>query len=485
MPDPHLDITASLPAWNRLNNVDLIDVIPKEIPQSGFGFVAARALSRAEEALDSPALARIPRGLVLSKEAVDDHAKVDGHFRVLLDAVGRKSTRGDACLFLLVQKVLASHPQSGLVSTPWTEYVKFLPREVPVPTMWSEQERELLQGTSLELAVGAKIQALTSEFEALREKSSDLPFWHAIFWDTNNVSLADWFLVDAWYRSRSLELPSAGVSMVPVLDLANHAPAPSAYYEESARREGDVELLLRPGSTLAAGDEVTISYGAGKSGAEMLFSYGFIDPARSTDTVALPLAPLEDDPLGKAKVHSFGGPRTVELTRTSGGAVAWTSPFAWLACLNEEDGLAFAILQDVGGGRDLGVFWQDSDVTARADDWETLVRDHPQYNIFRLRVVAVLEARVASQLERMQTIEGDPRDAPPGQSHSIHTGCLDAATTLREQEASVLQAAARALEAERGELLADDSVLAYLGSMEISQNEQVEETASNDSDDFS
>ncbi|CRK34350.1 hypothetical protein BN1723_004025 [Verticillium longisporum] len=206
-------------------------------------------------------------------------------------------------------------------------------------------------------------------------------------------------------------------------------------------------------------------------------------PDPSLESPSRPVS--EDDPLGKAKVHSFGGPRTVELTRTSGGAVAWQSPFAWLACLNEEDGLAFAILQDVGGGRDLGVFWQDSDVTARADDWETLVRDHPQYKIFRLRVVAVLEDRVASQLERMQTMEVDPRDAPLGESHIIHTGCLDAATTLREQEASVLQAAARALEAERGDLLADDSVLAYLGSMEISQNEQVEETASNDSDDFS
>ncbi|KAM0273935.1 hypothetical protein ACHAQH_008106 [Verticillium albo-atrum] len=425
MPAPHLDIASSLPAWNRLNNVDLIDVTPKEIPQSGFGFVADRNLSCEEETFDTPTLARIPRALILSKEAVDDHAKVDGHFRALLDAVGRK------------------------------------------------------------LAVNAKTQALNSEFEELREKSSEIPFWNAVFWDNEVVSLADWFLVDAWYRSRSLELPSAGVSMVPVLDLANHAPAANAYYEESEKRESDVELLLRPGSAVSAGDEVTISYGAGKSGAEMLFSYGFIDPSRSTDTVALPLTPLDDDPLGKAKVHCFSGPRTVELTRTSGSAATWESPFAWLMCLNEEDGLAFAILQEVGGGRDLGVLWQDEDVTARANDWETLVTDHPLYKIFRLRVVAVLEDRVAHQLERMQAGVVNLRDEPLGESLIVHTGCVEAATTLREQEASVLEAAVRALEAEKNELLADDSVLAYLGSMEISQNEQVEQTASNGSDDFS
>ncbi|KAM0333435.1 hypothetical protein ACHAQA_002096 [Verticillium albo-atrum] len=463
MQDPHLDITASLPAWNHFNDVDLIDVTPKETPQSGFGFVAGRSLSRVEDTSDVPTLARIPRKLILSKETVEDHAKVDGHFRALLDAVGRKS---------------------GIVSTPWTEYVKFLPRDVPVPTLWTAQERELLQGTTLELAVDVKVQALTSEFEELHEKSSYIPFWNDILWESNAISLTDWVLVDAWYRSRSLELPSAGTSMVPVLDLANHAETPNAYYEENEQRSADVELLLRPGSAISAGDEVTISYGAGKSGAEMLFSYGFIDPARSTDSVTLPLTPLADDPLGKAKVYSFEGPRTVELSRTSGSAVTWKSPFAWLLCLNEEDGLAFAILQEVGGGRDLNVFWQDEEVTARANDWETLVSYHPQYKIFRLRVVAVLEDRVTSQLERMQA-GADLRDEPLGESQIIHTGCVDAARTLRDQEASVLEAAARALEEEKAELLADESVLAYLGSMEISRNEQAEETASNSSDEFS
>lgn len=32
----------------------------------------------------------------------------------------------------------------------WTSYVKFLPAEVPLPTLWKEDDRDALSGTSLE-----------------------------------------------------------------------------------------------------------------------------------------------------------------------------------------------------------------------------------------------------------------------------------------------------------------------------------------------
>lgn len=58
-------------------------------------------------------------------------------------------------IYLLTHLILSSRGVSsarGPASTPWTEYLKFLPRDVPVPTMWSEVERALLQGTSLEVS---------------------------------------------------------------------------------------------------------------------------------------------------------------------------------------------------------------------------------------------------------------------------------------------------------------------------------------------
>lgn len=39
------------------------------------------------------------------------------------------------------------------VSNPWTEYVKMLPSNVPVPTAWTEDQRTLLAGTSLEVSL--------------------------------------------------------------------------------------------------------------------------------------------------------------------------------------------------------------------------------------------------------------------------------------------------------------------------------------------
>lgn len=87
----HLDVETALPAWNRFNNVQLIDVTPRDIPGCGVGFVATHELTCQDEALGShPALLRIPRDLVLSQEAVEIHAKADGHFHELLEAVGRK-----------------------------------------------------------------------------------------------------------------------------------------------------------------------------------------------------------------------------------------------------------------------------------------------------------------------------------------------------------------------------------------------------------
>lgn len=53
-------------------------------------------------------------------------------------------------LYLVSQFAQSSRPK-GLSPTPWTEYIRLLPRPIPVPTMWAEPERLLLNGTSLEV----------------------------------------------------------------------------------------------------------------------------------------------------------------------------------------------------------------------------------------------------------------------------------------------------------------------------------------------
>lgn len=230
--------------------------------------------------------------------------------------------------------------------------------------------------------------------------------------------------------------------MVPGLDMANHSPKYLARYDETP--EGDVVLLPSSGSGVSSGEEITISYGEAKSAAEMLFSYGFIDQESGVKELALHLDALPDDPLGKAKFHIYKGPPTVRLSLTEGN-FQWHSPLLYLLTLNEEDGLAFRVLQET---RELRIFWQDEDVTGRTDEFESLIQDHPLCQIFKLRAVAVLENLVAAQLDRITAEISYGATEQSQAANQPRVECMLAAEKLRDLEAQILQGAAAALENE-------------------------------------
>jgi hypothetical protein len=59
-------------------------------------------------------------------------------------------------LYLLVHLVRSRQGPSDshrVAASPWTDYIKYLERDGLLPSMWSEQERNLLQGTSLEVSL--------------------------------------------------------------------------------------------------------------------------------------------------------------------------------------------------------------------------------------------------------------------------------------------------------------------------------------------
>lgn len=297
--------------------------------------------------------------------------------------------------------------------------------------------------------------ALTSEFDELREKSSNIDFWDAALWGTAPVRLTDWYLVDAWYRSRVLELPRSGPSLVPCLDMANHSTEASAYYEETS--DGNVLLLLHPDRCLDSGEEITISYGSEKSAAEMLFSYGFLSPATVARTLTMPLGPLPDDPLGKAKLHIFTGMPSVQI-KEFGDKIAWSSPFAYLSCLNEEDGLHFKLLQSSDGDTELRMFWQEDDVTGKDESLETLVSEHELFDVFRLRVNMVIAEVVQQQLERLGETHETEETA---NGYNNHISNAINARELRHIENDLLGQTASTLE---------DQVSAFLSDIISSSN---------------
>jgi hypothetical protein len=83
-----LPITA-LQAYAKLNDITFLGVGVLELGAKGYGLAAERPLS-SEHLADSTDLLRIPHGLILCTEALEEHAKFDQHFHQLLDAAGGK-----------------------------------------------------------------------------------------------------------------------------------------------------------------------------------------------------------------------------------------------------------------------------------------------------------------------------------------------------------------------------------------------------------
>ncbi len=97
-------------------------------------------------------------------------------------------------------------------------------------------------------------------------------------------------------------MPGTGHSMVPCLDMANHASGDNTSVLYETDSHGNAVLILQAGEDLAPNDEVTITYGDEKGACEMLFSYGFIEPTmNSARELFLDLEIPNDDPLRLAK----------------------------------------------------------------------------------------------------------------------------------------------------------------------------------------
>lgn len=291
-------------------------------------------------------------------------------------------------------------------SNPFNQYVKFLPCSFSLPTFWNAAERELIAGTSLEPALHAKLKSLGREFATLREVTATVGWCQDHWWSADaaqGLSFDDWRLVDAMYRSRALDLPGTGHAMVPCIDMANHASGDgtSALYDTDSN--GNATLVLREGKYIGPGEEATITYGDEKGACEMLFSYGFIEDTMETaGELFLDLDIPDDDPLKPAKKAVSNSAPGFRLFSQGASSTNWEGPFVWLLCVNEEDGLNFQLSQTIDGERELKVFWDDFEISD-VSTLRKLLEAHPLWDIFRLRMVTVLQGRVATQLFSLES----------------------------------------------------------------------------------
>lgn len=177
----------SLPTWASFHGVKFHGIKVGPLPgfeDRGSTVIAARELAGEE----AEPLMTIPKELILSKQNIELMAKSDQHLRELLyvlDDFGR-TTRGAVLTFLLFQAtVCCPNVKDVGVHTPLTEYIKYLPDEL-LPTFWSEEELELLEGTTLRSAVRAKMNSLLREFETFRTATENIDWCAKYWWDEDD-----------------------------------------------------------------------------------------------------------------------------------------------------------------------------------------------------------------------------------------------------------------------------------------------------------
>ncbi|KAI9709295.1 MAG: hypothetical protein M1820_003415 [Bogoriella megaspora] len=479
--------TSALPAWSTLNNIEYDGVKVKHLPgfeDRGSALVAQRSLVGGEE----QPLITVPRDMVLSLELVNEHAKSDEDLRNVLACLGEFGRVGRFEYLSREEQIIVmlDHFRSNSLVKPSNKskklYIKFLPEEL-LPTFWTDSERKLLIGTTLQPALEAKLKSLFREFDLIRSSTDQISWCKDIWWDEIDglLDLDDWKQCDAMYRSRALEFPGIGDAMVPGIDMANHASGDdtAALYETDGG--GNAVLILLDRKRINVGDEVTITYGDAKGACEMLFSYGFIeDSMTSAREMFLDLEIPDDDPLKRAKniVSTFApGFRLYD----NDVSTSWESDYIWLICVNEEDGLEFKVVQSIHGEQELRVSWKDEEL-ADISGLRSRLESESMWDVFHLRALSIIKARVEYQLSLLSETDDAAHLSACGEETYIRAKSRDAALKLRTLERILLEKALGDFEKQSGRLLQSEVIQRYLqlGTVEEMENTRLDHSSEED-----
>ena len=336
-------------------------------------------------------------------------------------------------------------PEKIGVTSPWSEYIKFIHAETSLPTFWAEAERECLWGTSLEQHLAAKLKALDREFADFRRATESIG-WCRHWWDpeTGCLSIDDWKTVDSIHRSRSMDFSQHGLCLVPVMDMANHdnlAAYKALYKIEPNTR--DAQLTLEWRQSVEPGEEVTIMYGFERGAADSIFSYGFIEPgAQHAQSLYLAMDSPPDDPLAFAKMAALDLKPGLKVSmQQSADRATWVSGFVWAMCINEEDGLEIKAAQTVDGHRELEVLWKGSKI-ANQFELEVALKGAWLQDLFKLRAFSMVHARVEEEIGAREKLQERPEEEkiPDGVDKSSPVWKL--AEELRDLEMALLRKAA-------------------------------------------
>ncbi|GAM42862.1 hypothetical protein TCE0_044f17217 [Talaromyces pinophilus] len=490
---PLLPIEA-LPTWARLNGIKFNDIEFAKL-EFGSGIVAKtdKEYSSAQETEEKPEiLMSVPPDMVLSLDLVHELAKSDPYLRGVLEASGDFgwTARGAILIFLLCHITYASNTHAKIgVTNPWSEYIKFLPSETLLPTLWTEDELVLLYGTSLKDAVDHKLSALEAEFDRLRDATQSIAWCEREWWDeeTGRLTLDDWKIVDAMYRSRALDLPGSGHVMVPCVDMANHASGEETVALYETDEERNAVLQLRWGKKLRRGEEVTITYGDEKGASEMIFSYGFLENSvEDARQLFLPIDIPDNDPLKQAKKRISAEKTAPGLRLASeNGRTVWESDFIFWACVNEEDGLSIEVMQSVEGPVELKAVWKgeieighvalETSPNSNVKELRTVLSQDPLWELFQLRAAVLVQQCLQSRLEMLggemelafEIVEHDADGSQTG----VRSAVYEMIQKLRLGETALLQRGLGDLANEIEQLMTSEPVQEFLKQQQKEEEE--------------
>lgn len=183
----------------------------------------------------------------------------------------------------------------------------------------------------------------------------------------------------------------------------------------------------------------------------MIFSYGFLEGS-VTDArqIFLELSIPDDDPLKPAKLMVCDSAPGVRLFATSRPdkevEICWESDFVWWACVNEEDGLGFEVLQSTDGGREIRAAWKGKEMEP-SEKLRDILQKEPLWDIYQLRAVVLVQERVAAQLALLQASHESVQEwRDKVDEVTVRSSVWDAVMRLRRLESEFLAKANTALD---------------------------------------
>ena len=199
--------------------------------------------------------------------------------------------------------------ESGNPAAAGHAYAASLPAP-DAPALWPAEALVALAGTRTHGRVLARRGFVATVHQALFGDGSALP-----------RERFAWAL--AVVLSRALSGTGAPYTLVPALDILNHADVATVAHSFDAAAGEFVVTALRPH---ARGEQLFLSYGAGLCNDRTLRLYGFATPRNPHDAALLPPpwpAPSADDPMRLHKAHWLS--RDDVVPAASGPAVWWSA----------------------------------------------------------------------------------------------------------------------------------------------------------------